>query len=101
MAGAEPRGRCHAKCHDNLNARLEGFMEARVTSHSQSFRIRERMAEANVSHGPQIRADLPNIRVLELAGDGESQGVFCGLGPLRVRDVMHTVDDLPLPWYVG
>ena len=72
-------------------------MEARVTSQSQSFRIRERMAEANVSHGQEIRADLPNIRVLALAGDGEAQALFCAMGPIRVREIVHRGDDLPLP----
>jgi len=46
-------------------------MEAGVTLQSQSFRLRERMEEANVFHGQEIRADLPNIRVLALAGGGE------------------------------
>ncbi len=37
-------------------------MEARVTLQSQSFRLRERMEEANISNGKEIRAHLPKIR---------------------------------------
>src|SRR3989449_9473805 len=97
MAGAEPRGRCHSKRHGELNARLEGPMEARVTSQSQSFRLRERMEEANISHGQEIRVDLPNIRVLALAGSGEGQALFCAIGPIRGREILNRGDDRPLP----
>src|SRR5881296_4492086 len=72
-------------------------MEARVTVQSQSFRLRERMEEANISHGQEIRADLPNIRVLELAGSGEGQALFCAIGPIRVREILNRGDDRPLP----
>ncbi len=72
-------------------------MEARVTVQSQSFRLRERMEEANISHGQEIRADLPNIRVLALAGSGEGQALFCAIGPIRVREILNRGDDRPLP----
>ena len=72
-------------------------MEARVTSQSQSFRLRERMEEANISHGQEIRVDLPNIRVLALAGGGEGQALFCAMGPIRVREILNQGDDCPLP----
>ncbi len=72
-------------------------MEARVTSQSQSFRLRERMEEANISHGQEIRADLPNIRVLALAGSGKGQALFCAMGPIRVREILNQGDDCPLP----
>ena len=72
-------------------------MEAGVTLQSQSFRLRERMEEANVFHGQEIRADLPNIRVLALAGGGEGQALFCTMGPLRVREILNRGDDRPLP----
>ena len=72
-------------------------MEARVTSQSQSFRLRQRMEEAKVSHGQELRADLPNIRVTALAGSGEGQALFCHIGPIRVREVLQGGDDRPLP----
>jgi len=72
-------------------------MEAGVTLQSQSFRLRERMEEANISHGQEIRADLPNISVLALAGSGDGQALFCNLGPIRVREILNRGDDRPLP----
>src|SRR2546425_9024518 len=72
-------------------------MEAGVTLQSQSFRLRERMEEANVSHGQEIRADLPNIRVLALTGGAEGQALFCTMGPIRVREILNRGDDRPLP----
>ena len=42
-------------------------MEARITAQSQSFKLRERLEEAKVSHGQEVRADLPNVRVAVLA----------------------------------
>ena len=38
-------------------------MEARVTAYSQAHQLRERMAQAQVRHGQEIRADLPGVRV--------------------------------------
>ena len=72
-------------------------MEAGVTLQSQSFRLRERMQEANISHGQEIRADLSNIRVVALAGGGEGQALFCTMGPIRVRATLNRGDGGPLP----
>ena len=72
-------------------------MEARVTSQSQSFRLVEKMEQASIHHGQEIRADLPNVRVLALAGGGEGQVLFCNLGPIRVREILNRGDDRPLP----
>ena len=72
-------------------------MEAGITLQSQSFRLRERMQEANISHGQEIRADLPNIRVVALAGGGEGQALFCNMGPIRVRETLNRGDGGPLP----
>ncbi len=72
-------------------------MEARVTSQSQAFRLMERMEEAKVLHGQEVRADLPNVRVSALAGSGEGHALFCNIGPIRVREVLHGGDDRPLP----
>ncbi len=72
-------------------------MKARVTSESQSFRLVERMAEARISHGQELRADLPNVRVLALAGVAEVPALFCNMGPIRVRAILNRGDDRPLP----
>ena len=72
-------------------------MDARVTAQSQSYRLRERMQEANISHGQEIRADLPNVRVLALAGGTEAQTLFCNMGPIRVREILNRGDEGPLP----
>ncbi len=37
-------------------------MEAHVTSQSQSFRLVEKMEQASIHHGQEIRADLPKVR---------------------------------------
>ena len=72
-------------------------MEARVTSQSQTFRLVEKMEQASIHHGQEIRADLPNVRVLALAGGGEGQVLFCNMGPIRVREILNRGDDHPLP----
>ena len=72
-------------------------MDARVTAQSQSYRLRERMQEANISHGQEIRADLPNVRVLARAGGTEAQTLFCNMGPIRVREILNRGDEGPLP----
>ncbi len=72
-------------------------MEARVTAQSQPFRLIERMVEAKVFHGQEIRADLPNVRVTALAGGREGQVFFCTMGPIRVREILNRGDDRPLP----
>ena len=72
-------------------------MEARVTSQSQPFRLMERMEEAKVFHGQEVRADLPNVRITALAGSGEGEALFCNLGPIRVREIVNPGDEGPLP----
>jgi hypothetical protein len=60
-------------------------MEARVTSSSQVERLRERMEQAEVRHGQEIRADLPGIRVIGLA-----RNWFTPKGPTEGgRPVLH------------
>ena len=79
-------------------------MEARVTSYSQSHRLRERMAEAEVRHGQEIRADLPGIRVGAVGRNwftrraGEKAEVFfCNMGPITVRETSAPGDGGALP----
>ena len=72
-------------------------MEARITAQSQPFKLIERMEEAKIYHGQEIRADLPNVRVTALAGGKEGQVFFCTLGPIRVREILNRGDDRPLP----
>jgi hypothetical protein len=80
-----------------LKTEREGPMEASVTLQSQSFRLRERLEEANISHGQEIRADLPNIRVVALAGGGAGQALFCTMGPIRINEILSRGDECPLP----
>jgi hypothetical protein len=79
-------------------------MEARVTTDSQAFRLRERMQQAEVRHGQEIRADLPGIRVSAGAGawlgarrGGKGEVFFCNMGAIRVRRVTIAGDGRPLP----
>jgi hypothetical protein len=79
-------------------------MEARVTANSQAHRLRERMAQAEVRHGQEIRADLPGIRVTAMSHNwftgrplGNGEVFFCGMGPIRVREVKAAGDGAPLP----
>jgi hypothetical protein len=71
-------------------------MEARITAQSQSFKLRERLYEAKVSHGQEVRADLPNVRVAVLAATGEAQLMFCNMGSIRVRELVQQGDSGPL-----
>jgi len=71
-------------------------MEARITAQSQSFKLRQRLEEAKVSHGQEVRADLPNVRVTVLAATGEAQLMFCNMGSIRVRDLVQPGDQGPL-----
>jgi hypothetical protein len=80
-------------------------MEARVTASSQVHRLRERMEEAEVRHGEEIRADLPGIRVSASAPAlfGTRQGdrgevFFCNMGPIRLRRVTIDGDGNALPY---
>jgi hypothetical protein len=80
-------------------------MEARVTAHSQAYRLRERMKEAEVQHGQEIRADLPGIRVASYGGGDwftarrktSGEVFFCTMGPIRVRKVAIAGDGRSLP----
>jgi hypothetical protein len=82
-------------------------METRVTAHSQAYRLRERMEQAEIKHGQEIRADLPGVGVVAMARDwftgrnrGKGQVFFCTMGPIRVREVMVPGDRGPLPYDV-
>jgi hypothetical protein len=79
-------------------------MEARVTAHSQAYRLRERMAQAEVQHGQEIRADVPGIGVMATAREwftarhrGKGEVFFCTMGPIRVREVTVPGNGGPLP----
>lgn len=79
-------------------------MEPRVMAHSQTHRLRERMVEAAIGHGQELRADLPGIRVtaevvgLRSAPDPNVGAIFfCTMGSIRVREVLAPGDGSPLP----
>jgi hypothetical protein len=79
-------------------------MEPRVTAHSQTFRLRERMSEANIRHGQEVRADLPGVRVGVtnenwFATPETTGGVifFCTMGSIHVREVLAEGDNASLP----
>src|SRR5919112_1992954 len=79
-------------------------MEARVTSYSQGYRLRERMEEAQVRHGQEIRADLPGVRVTAIDRNwftrrARNQGeiFFCTMGPIRIRETSAPGDGGTLP----
>ena len=79
-------------------------MEARVTASSQAYRLRERMAQTEVTHGQEIRADLPGIGVTAMARDwfpardkGKGEVFFCTMGPIQLRKVTIPGDGRPLP----
>lgn len=80
-------------------------MEAHVTAHSQSHRLRERATEADIRHGQEVRVDLPHVRVgaewrtpdepVEILARGEI--FFCNMGRIRVREVLAAGDGARLP----
>jgi hypothetical protein len=79
-------------------------MEARVTANSQAYRLKERMEQAEVRHGQEIRADLPGIQVRSSPpawlGARESERgevFFCTMGPIRLRRVAIEGDKAALP----
>jgi hypothetical protein len=88
-------------------------MEARITAHSQPYRLRERIEEAKVRHGQDVRVDLPGVRVTAFAESWfstitgalfnaapvprEGEVFFCNMGPVRVRESLSGGDDKPLP----
>jgi hypothetical protein len=73
-------------------------------AHSQAHRLRERMAEAAIGHGQEVRADLPGIRVTAEIADWRSAPnpnvgtiFFCTMGSIRVHEVLAPGDGRPLP----
>jgi hypothetical protein len=79
-------------------------MEPRVIAHSQTYRLRERMAEATIAHGQEVRADLPGIRVSAEVADWNNPSspkvgaiFFCTMGAITVREVLAPGDGRPLP----
>jgi hypothetical protein len=79
-------------------------METRVTGYSQVERLRERIEQAQVRHGQEIRADLPGIKVVASARNWftavakrKGEVFFCAMGPIRVRKVTGPGDGHPLP----
>jgi hypothetical protein len=79
-------------------------MEPRVMAHSQTHRLRERMAEAAIGHGQEVRADLPGIRVTAEIADWRSAPnpnvgtiFFCTMGSIRIHEVLAPGDGRPLP----
>ena len=79
-------------------------MEPRVNAHSQTYRLRERMAEATIGHGQEVRADLPGIRVTAQVADWNNPAspkvgaiFFCTMGSITVREVLTPGDGRPLP----
>ena len=79
-------------------------MEARVTANSQAYRLKERMEQAEVGHGQEIRADLPGIRVgavsrawLGTREPDKAEVFFCSMGPIRLRRTSILGDGKPLP----
>src|SRR5229473_8715941 len=73
------------------------LMEARVTAQSQGLKLRERMEEARIQHGQEVRVDLPRIAVAAMAGGTAGEVFFCKLGAIRVREVRNPGNDRPLP----
>jgi len=79
-------------------------MQPRVMAYSQTYRLRERMAEAAIGHGQEVRADLPGIRVTAEMANWRSAPeprtgaiFFCTMGSIRVREVLALGDGRPLP----
>jgi hypothetical protein len=80
-------------------------MEPRVFAHSQTYRLRERMNDAQIKHGQEIRADLTGIRVTAAVDGWRTPGAnsdvgaifFCTMGPIRIREVLTEGDTDPLP----
>jgi hypothetical protein len=91
------------------SARLPGtvqgdYMEPRVFAHSQTYRLRERMHEAEIRHGQEVRADLPGIRVTAAfegwrSSPDPTTGVifFCTMGPIKIHEVLNPGDGEALP----
>jgi hypothetical protein len=83
-------------------------MEPRVFAYSQTYRLRERMGEAQIRHGQEVRADLTGIRVTAAvegfrpSPDSNIGSIFfCTMGPIRIRQVLSQGDGNPLPTEVA
>ena len=76
-------------------------MEARVTAMSQTFKLRERMEEARILHGQEVRADVPSVNVAAVAAGVGGQIFFCNMGQIRVREILNLGDHGPLPTNVA
>jgi hypothetical protein len=81
-----------------------GSMEPRVMVHSQTHRLRERMVEAQIGHGQEVRADLPGIRISAEVERWRTTaepktGVifFCTMGAIKIHEVIAQGDGQPLP----
>jgi hypothetical protein len=79
-------------------------METRVMAHSQTHRLRERMVEAQIQHGQELRVDLPGIRVSAEAERWRTtaepqRGVifFCTMGAIKICETIASGDAQPLP----
>lgn len=84
-------------------------MDAQVTARSQTYRLHQQAADAEIRHGQEVRADVPHIRVTANLEGGEwvrgprvgsaerAQVFFCNMGRLRVREVLEAGDGGPLP----
>jgi hypothetical protein len=73
-------------------------------AHSQTHRLRERMVEAQIQHGQEVRVDLPGVRVSAEAERWRTtaepqRGVifFCTMGAIKVRQIIASGDAQPLP----
>jgi hypothetical protein len=80
------------------------YMEPRVFAYSQTYRLRERMHEAQIQHGQEVRADLTGIRVTAGLDDWRTPSdpttaaiFFCTMGPIRIREVLNQGDGASLP----
>lgn len=87
-------------------------MQTRVTAQSQSYQLRQRLQEAGIGHGQEIRADLSGVRVMapsgaftglqhwlrpETAGSGQADIYFCNMGRIGIREVLTQSDGGSLP----
>lgn len=79
-------------------------MQAHLSVHSQAGRLRERMEQADVKHGEEVRVDLTGVRVMAAGREWLSpwrpdrgEVFFCTMGPVRLRKVAIWGDGGPLP----
>jgi hypothetical protein len=87
-------------------------MQTRVTAHSQPYRLRQRLEEAGIRHGQEIRADLRGIHVSvahsplgelyqwsggHVGRPNAGDVYFCMMGRLQVRSLLQSGDGRPLP----